>query len=152
MHKWSILSGRFGALTGRLGDLMKKLETLGKTGRVGRYAPGKQPYIYLLKPSIIRSWLHYRVHLSIRPIFFGPLVTILMGFLCDELTFSSHSVITRAQITASQWTMFGQDDHLSGQTFSWPAVIIDSGQVYGFQINDWEKRSIHINSVNHNDR
>ena len=33
----SILSGRFGALTGRPGDVMKNLETLGKTGRVGRY-------------------------------------------------------------------------------------------------------------------
>ena len=33
----SILSGRFGALTGRPGDLMKNLETPGKTGRVGRY-------------------------------------------------------------------------------------------------------------------
>ena len=34
----SILSGRFGALTGRPGDLMKNLETPWKTGRVGRYA------------------------------------------------------------------------------------------------------------------
>ena len=33
----SILSGRFGALTGRSGDLMKNLETPGKTGSVGRY-------------------------------------------------------------------------------------------------------------------
>ena len=33
----SILSGRFGALTGRSGDLMKNLETPEKTGRVGRY-------------------------------------------------------------------------------------------------------------------
>ena len=30
-----ILSGRFGALIGRPGDLMKNLETPGKTGRVG---------------------------------------------------------------------------------------------------------------------
>ena len=30
------ISGRFGALTGRLGDLMKNLETPGKTQRVGR--------------------------------------------------------------------------------------------------------------------
>ena len=34
----SILSGRFGALAGRLGDLMKNMETPGKTRRVGRYA------------------------------------------------------------------------------------------------------------------
>ena len=34
----SILSGRFGALTGRSEDLMKNLDTPGKTGRVGRYA------------------------------------------------------------------------------------------------------------------
>ena len=33
----SFLSGRFGALSGRPGDLMKNLETNGKTGRVGRY-------------------------------------------------------------------------------------------------------------------
>ena len=33
-----ILSRRFGALTGRPGNLMKNLETPGKTGRVGRYA------------------------------------------------------------------------------------------------------------------
>ena len=33
----SILSGRFSALTGRSGDLMKNLETPGKTGRVDRY-------------------------------------------------------------------------------------------------------------------
>ena len=33
----SILSWRFGALTRRPGDLMKNLETPGKTGRVGRY-------------------------------------------------------------------------------------------------------------------
>ena len=31
------ISGRCGALTGRPGDLMKNLETPGKTGRVGRY-------------------------------------------------------------------------------------------------------------------
>ena len=75
-------------------------------------------------------------------------MTILTGFHCNELTFSSHSVITRAQITAdSQWTMFGQDDHLSGKTFSWPAVIF-TGLVHGFQINNWENRFIHINSVN----
>ena len=37
MLKRSILSGRFGALTGISGDLMKNLETPGKTGRVGRY-------------------------------------------------------------------------------------------------------------------
>ena len=30
--------GRFGALTWRPGDLMKNLETPGKTGRVDRYA------------------------------------------------------------------------------------------------------------------
>lgn len=34
----SILSGRFDALTGRSGDLIKNLETPGKTWRVGRYA------------------------------------------------------------------------------------------------------------------
>ena len=34
------LSGRFGALTGKSGDLMKNLETPGKTGRVGRYGFG----------------------------------------------------------------------------------------------------------------
>ena len=39
----SILSGRFGALTGRPGDLMKNLETPGKTGRVGRYAASPKP-------------------------------------------------------------------------------------------------------------
>ena len=33
-----ILSGRIVALTGRPGDLMKNLETPGKTRRVGRYA------------------------------------------------------------------------------------------------------------------
>ena len=33
-----VFPGRFGALTGRPGDLMKNLETPGKTGRVGRYA------------------------------------------------------------------------------------------------------------------
>ena len=38
----SILPGRFGALTGRPGDLMKNLETPGKTGRVGRYAVNQQ--------------------------------------------------------------------------------------------------------------
>ena len=32
--------GRFGALTWRPGDLMKNLETPGKTGRVDRYAQG----------------------------------------------------------------------------------------------------------------
>ena len=32
-----VFPGRFGALTGRPGDLMKNLETPGKTGRVGRY-------------------------------------------------------------------------------------------------------------------
>ena len=36
----SILSGRFGALTGRPGDLMENLKTPGKTGRVGRYGVG----------------------------------------------------------------------------------------------------------------
>ena len=38
----SILSGRLGALTGRLWDLMTNLETPGKTGRVGRY--GKESW------------------------------------------------------------------------------------------------------------
>ena len=32
-----VFPGRFGALTGRPGDLMKNLETPGKTGRIGRY-------------------------------------------------------------------------------------------------------------------
>ena len=33
-----LFTGRFGGLTGRPGDLIKNLETPGKTGRVGRYA------------------------------------------------------------------------------------------------------------------
>ena len=32
-----VFPGRFGALTGRPGDLMKNLETPGKTGGIGRY-------------------------------------------------------------------------------------------------------------------
>ena len=32
-----LFTGRFGGLTGRPGDLIKNLETPGKTGRVGRY-------------------------------------------------------------------------------------------------------------------
>ena len=32
-----LFPGRFGALPGRPGDLIKNLETPGKTGRVGRY-------------------------------------------------------------------------------------------------------------------
>ena len=35
--------GRFGALTWRPGDLMKNLETPGKTGRVDRYARCTRP-------------------------------------------------------------------------------------------------------------
>ena len=38
-----VFPGRFGALTGRLGDLMKNLETPGNTRRVGRYV-----YRYML--------------------------------------------------------------------------------------------------------
>ena len=30
---------------------------------------------------------------------------------------------TGLKTTASQWTMSGQDDHLSGQTFSWPVIF-----------------------------
>ena len=37
----SILSGRFSALTGRPGDLIKNLEAPGKTMRVGRYVTGE---------------------------------------------------------------------------------------------------------------
>ena len=33
-----LFTGRFGGLAGRPGDLIKNLETPGKTGRVGRYA------------------------------------------------------------------------------------------------------------------
>ena len=61
MLKRSILSGRFGALTGISGDLMKNLETPGKTGRVGRYGSIKFKwkrdilfiylFIYLLFPQ-----------------------------------------------------------------------------------------------------
>ena len=36
-RSWKAFPGRFGVLTGRPGDLMKNLETPGKTGRVGRY-------------------------------------------------------------------------------------------------------------------
>ena len=43
----SILSGRFGALTGRPGELMKNLETAGKTGRVGSYVLWKTAQILL---------------------------------------------------------------------------------------------------------
>ena len=37
-----LFPGRFGALTGRPGDLMKNLEIPRKTGRVGRYDPYDQ--------------------------------------------------------------------------------------------------------------
>ena len=45
----SILSGRFGALTGRPGDLMKNLETPGKTGRVGRYVNTRFQFQWVFK-------------------------------------------------------------------------------------------------------
>ena len=58
----SILSRRFGALTGRSGDLMKNLETPGKTGRVGRYAflSHAQPDLNFCraKPSYWKQRLH----------------------------------------------------------------------------------------------
>ena len=47
-----VIPGRFGALTGRPGDLMKNLETPGKTGRVGRYV-----YRYMLLQSV---WFRFR--------------------------------------------------------------------------------------------
>ena len=50
----SILSGRFGALTRRSGDLMKNLETPGKTGRVGRYG-----FCILLAKSKCECLLNY---------------------------------------------------------------------------------------------
>ena len=57
---------------------------------------GKQP----LKPSIIRSLVNTAN-------FFWPiLVTVLTGFHCNELTFSSHSVIT----------MQGSNNGQSGQS------------------------------------
>ena len=30
---------------------------------------------------------------------------------------------TGLKTTASYWTMSGQDDHLSGETFSWPVIF-----------------------------
>ena len=47
---------------------------------------------------------------------------------------------------AGQWTMPGQDDHLSRQTFSWPVIL--TGQVNGFQ-NKWKNKFIHIYSGNY---
>ena len=35
----------------------------------------------------------------------------------DTVTLKMILMLTRIMITAGQWTMSGQDDHLSGQTF-----------------------------------
>ena len=43
-----LFTGRFGALTGRPGDLIKNLETPGKTGRVGRYEIGSEGWSWRL--------------------------------------------------------------------------------------------------------
>lgn len=47
------LKRRFGALTGRPQDLMKNLETPGKTGRVGRHAYRFRQYIQSANPFVL---------------------------------------------------------------------------------------------------
>ena len=63
--------------------------------------------------------------------------------------FLSTKHVANIKITASQWTMSGQDDHLLGQTFSWPVIL--TGQVNGFQ-NKMKNKFIHINSGNYENR
>ena len=52
-----VFPGRFGALTGRPGDLMKNLETPGKTGRVGRYVLN-QPELRITEDFVCLSRLN----------------------------------------------------------------------------------------------
>ena len=40
------------------------------------------------------------------------------------------------KIMTGYWTMSGQDDHLSRQTFSWSVIL--TGQLHGFQIYNWK--------------
>ena len=40
------------------------------------------------------------------------------------------------KIMTGYWTMSGQDDRLSRQTFSWSVIL--TGQLHGFQIYNWK--------------
>ena len=58
--------------------------------------------------------------------FFANLVLIYMAQLMYYIFYTLailEKFFTGLKTTASYWTMSGQDDHLSGETFSWPVIF-----------------------------
>ena len=58
------------------------------------------------------------------------------GQLSYFITFFIQVPTLGLKIMTGYWTMSGQDEHLSRQTFSWSVIL--TGQVHGFQINNWK--------------